>query len=44
MWRRVVDVATADDSESDRALALAAALEGDSEHLIAQAIRRFARD
>jgi Cu2+-exporting ATPase len=40
----VVDIATANGWETDRALALAAALEGDSEHLIAQAIRRFARD
>ena len=40
----VVDTATADGWDSDRALALAAALESDSEHLIAQAIRRFARD
>jgi Cu2+-exporting ATPase len=40
----VVDTATAEGWESDRALSLAAALEGDSEHLIAQAIRRFARD
>jgi Cu2+-exporting ATPase len=40
----VVDMATTDGWEKDRALALAAALEGDSEHLIAQAIRRFARD
>ncbi|MDD1750021.1 MAG: copper-translocating P-type ATPase [Methanothrix sp.] len=40
----VVDTATAEDWESDRTLALAAALEGDSEHLIAQAIRRVARD
>ena len=39
----VVDVAAADGWESDRALAYAAALEADSEHLIAQAIRRFAR-
>ena len=39
----VVDMATADGWDSDRALALAAALESDSEHLIAQAIRRFAR-
>ncbi len=37
-------MATADGWDSDRALALAAALEADSEHLIAQAIRRFARD
>jgi P-type Cu2+ transporter len=40
----VVDMAMTDGWEKDRALALAAALEGDSEHLIAQAIRRFARD
>ena len=40
----VVDMATVDGWDSDRALALAAALESDSEHLIAQAIRRFARD
>jgi Cu2+-exporting ATPase len=40
----VMDAATADGWEKDRALALAAALEGDSEHLIAQAIRRFARE
>ncbi len=40
----VVDMATADGWDSDRALALASALEADSEHLIAQAIRRFARD
>jgi P-type Cu2+ transporter len=40
----VVDIATAEGWDSDRALALAAALEGDSEHLIAQAIRRFARE
>jgi Cu2+-exporting ATPase len=40
----VVDRVTAEGWDSDRALALAAALEGDSEHLIAQAIRRFARD
>jgi Cu2+-exporting ATPase len=40
----VVDMAIADGWDSDRALALAAALESDSEHLIAQAIRRFARD
>ncbi|MFT3894195.1 MAG: copper-translocating P-type ATPase [Anaerolineales bacterium] len=39
----VVDMATADGWDSDRALALAAALEFDSEHLIAQAIRRFAQ-
>jgi Cu2+-exporting ATPase len=40
----VVDIVTAESWESDRALSLAAALEGDSEHLIAEAIRRFARD
>ena len=40
----VVDMATADGWDADRALSLAAALEGDSEHLIAQAIRRYARD
>ena len=40
----VVDMATADGWDPDRALALAAALESNSEHLIAQAIRRFARD
>ena len=40
----VVDMVTADDWDSDRALSLAAALETDSEHLIAQSIRRFAQD
>ena len=40
----VVDIATAEGWNPDRALSLAAALESDSEHLIAQAIRRFARD
>jgi Cu2+-exporting ATPase len=40
----VVDIATANGWDTDRALALAAALEGDSEHLIAQAIRRFAQE
>jgi Cu2+-exporting ATPase len=40
----VVDMATAQGWDADRALALAAALEGDSEHLIAQAIRQFARE
>jgi Cu2+-exporting ATPase len=40
----VVDVVTADGWDTDQALSLAAALEGDSEHLIAQAIRRFTRD
>lgn len=40
----VVDIATADGWDFDRAVALASALESDSEHLIATAIRRFARD
>jgi Cu2+-exporting ATPase len=40
----VVGVAVAEGRDKDDALALAAAIEGDSEHLIAQAIRRAARD
>src|SRR6185503_4756867 len=40
----VVDMVTAEGWDADRALSLAAALEGDSEHLIAQAVRRYARD
>lgn len=40
----VVDTVTADGWDSAQALALAASLEADSEHLIAQSIRRFARD
>ena len=40
----VVDTVTADGWDSTQALALAASLEADSEHLIAQSIRRFARD
>jgi Cu2+-exporting ATPase len=40
----VVDMATSPGWDADRALALAAALEGDSEHPIAEAIRRFARE
>ncbi len=40
----VVGIQTRADWDEDRALALAAAIEGDSEHLIAQAIRRAARD
>lgn len=40
----VVDTVTADGWDSAQALALAASLETDSEHLIAQSIRRFARD
>jgi len=40
----VVDMAATEAGDADRALSLAAALEGDSEHLIAQAVRRYARD
>ena len=40
----VADIATADGWDANRVLSLAAALEGDSEHLIAQAIRRVARE
>jgi len=40
----VVDVATVDDVEEDEALSLAAAVEGDSEHMIAQAVREAAAD
>lgn len=40
----VVDMVTAADWDLDRALALASALEADSEHSIAAAIRRFTRD
>jgi Cu2+-exporting ATPase len=40
----VVDLAVTPGLDPNRALALAAALEGDSEHLIAQAIRRHARE
>ena len=40
----VVDLITGPGMDRDRALAVAAALEGDSEHLIAQAIRRYARE
>jgi Cu2+-exporting ATPase len=40
----VADMTTVADWDSDRALALASALESDSEHPIARAIRRFARD
>jgi Cu2+-exporting ATPase len=36
----LVDLATVDGWKQDQALALAAAVEGDSEHMIAQAIRR----
>ncbi|APX97814.1 heavy metal translocating P-type ATPase [Natronorubrum daqingense] len=38
----IVDVTTVDDWDEDDALALAAAAEGDSEHMIAQAIREEA--
>src|SRR6266498_4587466 len=40
----VVEMVTAEGWDSDRALSLSAALEGDSEHLIAQAVRRYAKD
>ncbi|MFH1632730.1 MAG: copper-translocating P-type ATPase [Chloroflexota bacterium] len=40
----VVGLQTAEGWKEDDALALASAIEGDSEHLIAQAIRRAARD
>ncbi len=40
----VVDVETVDPVEETEALALAAAVEGDSEHMIAQAIREAAHD
>ena len=40
----VVGIKTADGWNEDGALALAAAIEGDSEHLIAQAIRHAAQD
>jgi len=40
----VVGIKTAGSWKEDDALALAAAIEGDSEHLIAQAIRRAAQD
>jgi len=40
----VVDVATVEDWDDDRALTLAAAVEGDSEHLIARSIRHKAEE
>jgi len=40
----VVAITTAEGWDETRALALAAALEGDSEHLIAKAIRRYAQE
>ncbi|GAB4515390.1 MAG: heavy metal translocating P-type ATPase [Anaerolineae bacterium] len=40
----VVDITTANGWDPPQALALAAAVEGDSEHLIAQAIRRAAQE
>lgn len=40
----VVDMAVMPDWEQDRALALAAAIEGDSEHIVAQGIRKAAAE
>jgi Cu2+-exporting ATPase len=40
----VVDIVTADNGPPEQALALAAAVEGDSEHMIAQAIRTAAEE
>ncbi|MCJ7568606.1 MAG: heavy metal translocating P-type ATPase [Anaerolineales bacterium] len=40
----VVEIATAEDWSEDRALALAAAIEGDSEHTIARGIRTSAQE
>ncbi|WP_225336624.1 heavy metal translocating P-type ATPase [Halomicrobium urmianum] len=40
----VVDMATVDGVDEDDALALAAAVEGDSEHMIAQAVREAAEE
>jgi P-type Cu2+ transporter len=40
----VVDIATADGLEEEEALALTAAIEGDSEHTIARGIRRAAQE
>jgi P-type Cu2+ transporter len=40
----VVGIVTADGTSEDEALALAAAIEGDSEHMIAQAINRTAEE
>ncbi len=40
----IVDVETVGDIDEDQALALAAAVEGDSEHMIAQAVREAAND
>ncbi|WP_049954575.1 copper-translocating P-type ATPase [Halostagnicola larsenii] len=40
----VVDIATVDDIDEDDAIARAAAVEGDSEHMIARAIRQAAVD
>ncbi len=40
----VVDVATVGDVDEDEALSLAAAVEGDSEHMIAQAVHEAAAD
>ncbi len=40
----VVDIATVEGWDEGRALALAAAVEGDSEHIMAQAVRRSAKE
>jgi len=40
----VADMATVEDGDEDRALALAASVEGDSEHTIARGIRRAAEE
>ncbi|WP_276282815.1 copper-translocating P-type ATPase [Halorussus caseinilyticus] len=40
----IVDVETVEDIDEDEALALAAAVEGDSEHMIAQAVREAANE
>jgi len=40
----IVDVETVEDINEDEALALAAAVEGDSEHMIAQAVREAANE
>lgn len=40
----VVDVTTVEDIDEDEAVSLAAAVEGDSEHMIAQAMRKTAAD
>ncbi len=40
----IVDVETVEDIDADEALSLAAAVEGDSEHMIAQAVREAANE